>query len=212
MRPHIIYSTFKPGVAFFFVAKGVGHILGYDTTGKQQGFFETPFKLTTVNGIDFSWSRRQERFAVARRTQMEIEFYEWDLLGRLETRQGLSFPALTQNDKNTPYSLYLDGFYNVDSRDAVYQIPGSSRVVVRPYQGKAKTLSFPHQEDAPMSSLYIDVGDVDGDGWKDIVVGSGKGTAPLIQVYNTKGKIIKKIPLQATVGTDGVDVRISQYR
>jgi hypothetical protein len=64
---------------------------------------------------------------------------------------------------------------------------------------------------AMMNGVTVSVGDVDGDGSNEIVVGSGSGASPLVRIYTSSGVFIRQFQPFATSFTGGVNVGLADF-
>ena len=62
-----------------------------------------------------------------------------------------------------------------------------------------------------MNGVTVSVGDVDGDGSNEIVVGSGSGASPLVRIYTSSGVFIRQFQPFATSFTGGVNVGLADF-
>jgi autotransporter-associated beta strand protein len=62
-----------------------------------------------------------------------------------------------------------------------------------------------------MNGVSISVGDINGDGLNEIVVGTGSGTSPLVRTYTSSGVFISQFQPFATGYTGGVDVALADF-
>jgi len=69
-----------------------------------------------------------------------------------------------------------------------------------------KIKSFAPISKALSKGVSVGTADIDGDGIKEIIVGAGKGSIPLVKIYNKKGTLIKEFYAYSTKFRGGVNV------
>lgn len=62
-----------------------------------------------------------------------------------------------------------------------------------------------------MNGVSVSVGDVNDDGFNEIVVGSGSGASPMVRVYTSTGGFISQFQPFATAFTGGVNVGLTDF-
>lgn len=108
------------------------------------------------------------------------------------------------------------GDINKDGTDDVIVVPGKGRKTdVKIYSGVDGTLlgSFVAFAATYKGGATVDVGDVNNDGWLDVVVGNGPGVIPEVQVWNVRNSInaptlIRSIKPLETTFRGGMDVGV----
>ena len=69
-----------------------------------------------------------------------------------------------------------------------------------------KIKSFAPISKALSKGISVGTADIDGNGIKEIIVGAGKGSIPLVKIYNKKGTLIKEFYAYSTKFRGGVNV------
>ncbi|HLD61744.1 MAG TPA: hypothetical protein VI998_02100 [Patescibacteria group bacterium] len=69
-----------------------------------------------------------------------------------------------------------------------------------------KIKSFAPISKALSKGVSVGTADIDGNGIKEIIVGAGKGSIPLVKIYNKKGTLIKEFYAYSTKFRGGVNV------
>lgn len=82
------------------------------------------------------------------------------------------------------------------------------QVLIFKAQGKSfkKIKSFSPISKALSKGISVGAADIDGNGIKEIIVGAGGGSAPLVKIYNNKGTLIKEFYAYSTRFRGGINV------